>query len=124
MSSNNASPSSLEKLFGKIKSSKAREYPTWPSSETGGVMPMSIESRFANERERLGPDFNHKWRKWRAQYLKDQELHPQEPFKVPELYKELNNPIRRFYKAPWNYFEEKLLAPKIVSTTLKEYRLF
>jgi len=118
MASENTSQSSLQKLLGKIKISKSREFPTWPSSETGGVMPMSIESRFAKERERLGPDFNEKWRRWRAQYLKDQELHPKEPFKVPELYKELNNPIRRFYKAPWNYFEEKLLAPKIVCFTL------
>ena len=114
MSQNNETNFVIQKLLAKIKTSKSREYPKWPSSDTGGVMPMSIESRFANERERLGPDFNEKWRKYRAQYLKDRELHHSEPFHVPELYNELNNPIRRFYKAPFNYLEKNILAPKIV----------
>ena len=76
---------------------------------------MSLPGRFANERERLGPEFTDAERKWRIKWYKEQNLHPSEPIIVPELYCELRNPLRRFYQIPLNYLEHKLLSPRIVS---------
>ena len=98
----------VEKISARAAAAKAREYPNFPSSSTGGVMPMSIRSRFEHERQRLSEDFTDKWRKWRAQWVKDQTLHPSEPIHVEALERELYNPIRRAYRAPWNWFERKL----------------
>ncbi|XP_001356168.2 uncharacterized protein ND-B17 [Drosophila pseudoobscura] len=68
------------------------------ASDTGGVKPMAIAGRMVRERERLigmtGDE-----RAWRKQWLKDQELH-HGARKVPALELELNNPIKRFYRAP------------------------
>lgn len=69
------------------------------SSDTGGVKPFPIAGRYVSERERL-LGMTDSERAWRAQYLKDQILSPNEPRFVPELYKETMNPIRRFYRAP------------------------
>lgn len=89
--------------------------PPFPASKTGGVIPMSIESRFRNERARLSDDFSDKWRKWRVQFLKDQELHPTEPRHVLQLQKEITNPIRRLYQKPLNWLETEFLPKYMVS---------
>lgn len=68
------------------------------ASETGGVKPMVIAGRMVRERERL-IGMSPEERAWRKQWLKDQELH-HGPRKVPALELELNNPIKRFYRAP------------------------
>ncbi|XP_043640823.1 uncharacterized protein LOC122611649 [Drosophila teissieri] len=68
------------------------------ASETGGVKPMVIAGRMVRERERL-IGMSAEERAWRKQWLKDQELH-HGPRKVPALELELNNPIKRFYRAP------------------------
>lgn len=83
-------------------------------TNTGGVKPMPIEGSMKYERERLR-GMTDKDRAWRKQWLEDQVLAENEPRFVPELYKELNNPIRRFYKKPLNDFCNKLI-PSIVST--------
>jgi NADH dehydrogenase (ubiquinone) 1 beta subcomplex subunit 6 len=69
------------------------------ASDTGGVKPFSIQGRLARERERL-LGMSDKERAWRRQWIKDQELSPNEPRYVPEYYKERYNPIRRAYKMP------------------------
>lgn len=69
---------------------------------------MEIKGRFANERERLGPDFDETQRQWRIKWIKDQHLHPNEPFEVKQLYIEYHNPIRRFYRKPLDLFESWL----------------
>lgn len=69
------------------------------SSDTGGVKPFPIADRYVNERERLN-GMTDAERAFRAQWLKDQVLAHNEPRVVPELYKEMYNPIRRFYRWP------------------------
>jgi len=69
------------------------------ASDTGGVKPISVQGRLARERERLW-GMTDKERAWRRQWLKDQELSPNEPRYVPEYYTERYNPIRRAYKMP------------------------
>ncbi|CAH1378874.1 hypothetical protein MTP99_002647 [Tenebrio molitor] len=66
-----------------------------------GVKPMSISGRFNNERERL-LGMTDEERAFRKQWLKDQELAPNEPRPVPEMYKATYNPIRRAYRWPLN----------------------
>lgn len=77
------------------------------ASQTGGVKPMSIAGRYINERERL-LGMTDAERAFRAQWLKDQELSPNEPRKVPEMYKDTHNIFRRFYRWPLNQFEKAL----------------
>ncbi|XP_035908473.1 uncharacterized protein LOC118510584 [Anopheles stephensi] len=81
------------------------------SSETGGVKPMSITGRMVRERERL-LGMSPEERAWRAQWLKDQHLSPNEPKYVPEYWKERYNPIRRAYRAPLNMVQN-VLTPVI-----------
>ncbi|KAK7866421.1 hypothetical protein R5R35_008948 [Gryllus longicercus] len=69
------------------------------ASPTGGVKPIPIEGRLARERERL-MGMTEAERQWRMKWLKDQELAPNEPRVVPEIRKELMNPIRRLYRLP------------------------
>ncbi|KAK9508941.1 hypothetical protein O3M35_006371 [Rhynocoris fuscipes] len=71
------------------------------ASETGGVKAFSIQGRLYRERERLH-GMTDKERAWRKQWHKDQHLAHGEPKFVPELYKELYNPIRRAYMKPLN----------------------
>ncbi|RWS14730.1 NADH:ubiquinone oxidoreductase-like protein 1 [Dinothrombium tinctorium] len=99
----------IARIIARASVARPKEYPTWPASETGGVMAMSITSRFKQERQRLNGDFDEKWRKWRAQWIKDQQLHPNEPYHVPALEYERYNPIRRFYRVPGNWLENKLV---------------
>lgn len=56
-------------------------------------------------------------RLWRAQYLKDQILTKNEPRHVPEYWKEIRNPIRRFYMWPLNTVEN-IIRPMVVSWEL------
>ncbi|XP_046979743.1 uncharacterized protein LOC124545011 [Schistocerca americana] len=69
------------------------------ASDTGGVKPMPIAGRMVRERERLVGMTNEE-RAWRKQWLQDQILSPNEPRRVPELERELMNPIRRAYRKP------------------------
>ncbi|KAJ8966958.1 hypothetical protein NQ314_003180 [Rhamnusium bicolor] len=79
------------------------------ASHTGGVKPMSITGRYVSERERvLG--MTDAERAFRLQWLKDQELSPNEPRKLPEMYKATYNPLRRFYRWPLNQLE-KVIQP-------------
>ncbi|CAG9759492.1 unnamed protein product [Ceutorhynchus assimilis] len=81
------------------------------ASSTGGVKPMSIAGRLESDRERL-LGMTDAERAFRKQWLNDQELSPNEPKEVPEMYKALRNPIRRFYRLPMDYVETSL-APVI-----------
>ncbi|XP_067124123.1 NADH dehydrogenase [ubiquinone] 1 beta subcomplex subunit 6 [Centruroides vittatus] len=87
----------------------AEKNPPYPSSYTGGVKPMSIEGYFKTERRRLVENYTDEEREWRKKWLKDQELSANEPRRVPELELELKNPIRRFYRKPWDMIYEKLV---------------
>ena len=60
---------------------------------------MSIQGRLARERERL-VGMTDEERAWRRQWIHDQVLSPNEPRKLPNIEKELYNPIRRAYKKP------------------------
>jgi hypothetical protein len=62
----------------------------------------------ARERERL-LGMSDKERAWRHQWIKDQELSPNEPKYVPEYYKERYNPIRRAYKMPLDIAFKQLI---------------
>lgn len=80
---------------------------------TGGVQPMGIAGRMVRERERL-LGMSTEERAWRAQWLKDQHLAPNEPVHVPEYWRERYNPIRRFYRAPLDKLYN-VLKPALVS---------
>lgn len=85
-----------------------------PSSDTGGVKPMTIQGRMARERERcIG--MTDAERAWRSQWLKDQILTEREPVYVKELHQQFRNPIRRFYMQPLDKFILEPLIPKIVN---------
>ncbi|XP_008547855.1 uncharacterized protein LOC103571466 [Microplitis demolitor] len=77
-------------------------------SQTSGVKPMPIAGRLVRERERL-LGMTDEERAWRAQWLKDQHLAPDEPVYNPEYYKQRYNPIRRFYRAPLDKLENAIL---------------
>lgn len=104
----------LSKYYVKASTQKFDEYPKWPSSYTGGVIPMNLKGRFDHERQRMSSDFDEKQRQWRVKYIKAQELHPNEPYEVKQLYYEYNNIFRRIMKYPLNQFQ-KLLEPKLVN---------
>lgn len=91
--------------MNRIYGIKSREVPPFPASPTGGVTPMSLRTRFQQERARLGPDFTEKWRKWRVQWIKDQALHPLEPVYSEALDKGRLNVFRRAWRYPWNKLE-------------------
>ena len=110
-----------EALEARAAAAKTREYPAaermWPSSVTTGVLPMSLTGRFANERQRLGPEFTDAERRWRIKWFRDQQLHHSEPVDVPRLQQKLLNPLRRWYRKPLDLMEQRLLQPRIVSRT-------
>jgi len=68
--------------------------------------PFSIEP-MPHERQRLdGAGMTAEDRALRRQWLNDQELSPNEPRYIPEVFPK--NPVRRFYGAPWNYLFKRL----------------
>lgn len=69
------------------------------ASDTGGEKSFSLQGRLYRERERL-IGMTCEEREWRAQWVRDQHLCDSEPTTNPDLYKELNNPIRRLYRFP------------------------
>ncbi|XP_051159758.1 uncharacterized protein LOC127280647 [Leptopilina boulardi] len=82
-----------------------------PHSHTGISPAMGIMGRMADERERcigMTPEE----RAWRAQWLKDQILEPDEPKMPVGYYQARYNPIRRFYRFPMDKVE-RFLTPKI-----------
>lgn len=83
-----------------------------PPSATGGVKPMSIAGRMVRERERL-QGMSEEERAWRAQWLKDQVLAPDEPVVPPNYYYERYNILRRIYMAPLNKVEAVLEKPLV-----------
>lgn len=95
----------VKKILRQRIEKRAKEFPRWPGSLTGGVRALWIESRFWYDRERLLPDFDEDWRKYRAKYLHSLELDPREPVHVPEYEKMLINPIRRLYMKPGDWVE-------------------
>ncbi|XP_014482570.1 PREDICTED: uncharacterized protein LOC106748499 [Dinoponera quadriceps] len=91
---------------------KVPEPVTNPAME--GERPMSIARRMIRERERM-LGMTDEERAWRKKWLKAQILAPEEPVWSESLYKEMYNPIRRFYKWPWNRFQdmmEPVLSPQ------------
>lgn len=102
------SPEEIRKILSKAKTQTFSEAPKYVASENGGVMMMNLAGRFDKERQRLGPDFTEADRQYRIRFLADQNLHPAEPFEVPEYYKVRYNPIRRFYRFPLDKVEVKL----------------
>lgn len=77
-----------------------------------GERPMSIERRMARERERM-LGMTDEERAWRKKWLKAQELAPEEPVMPKNYYKEMYNPLRRFYMWPMNKFQN-MLEPIVV----------
>lgn len=98
-------PTKYDELLSRIYGTKSRDVPTHPSSQSGGVMPMTLRTRFYQERHRLSGDFNDKWRKWRVQFIKDQALHPLEPMYNADFDKFRLNIFRRTWRWPGNKFE-------------------
>ncbi|CAH0554833.1 unnamed protein product [Brassicogethes aeneus] len=92
------------------------------ASPTGGVKPMTISGRYNSERERLF-GMTDEERAFRKQWLKDQELSHNEPKKVPEMYKALNNPIRRFYRLPLDTLQ-KIMEPALGAQRALTIRYF
>ena len=79
--------------------------------------PFNLEP-FPNERNRLPFKMTDEDRLRRQKYLESQTLSDREPVRVDELERQLLNPIRRFYRAPFNHLI-KLLEPTFVRNNLK-----
>lgn len=103
-----------QRILNRAASAKAPEY---PPTHTGGNIPVYLAGRFAQERERLGPDFTETERQWRIKWHKDQYLHHNEPVKeaIEKLNNDLRNPIRRLYRIPLDWVEKNVLTPAMVS---------
>ncbi|XP_018304213.1 exosome complex exonuclease RRP42 isoform X2 [Mycetomoellerius zeteki] len=76
-----------------------------------GDRPMSIVRRMDHERERM-LGMTDEERAWRKKWLDAQKLAPEEPVYPKGYYEAMYNPIRRFYMAPMNRFEN-ILTPVI-----------
>lgn len=90
------------------------------ASDTGGVKSFPIETRLGDVRERL-LGMTDEERAYRKQWLKDQELSPNEPREVPELYKARYNIIRRAYRYPLNQLQ-KVIAPVVGESAAAKIR--
>ncbi|XP_050425349.1 uncharacterized protein LOC126836199 [Adelges cooleyi] len=91
--------------------------PSGPATETNGALPIDLEGRHRHVRHRL-TNMTDEERAFRRKFLHSQHLTPDEPKVVPEMYEELYNPIRRFYRAPMNAFQS------VLEPTLGERRAF
>ncbi|KAK2581001.1 hypothetical protein KPH14_006054 [Odynerus spinipes] len=87
------------------------------SDEEKAIM---LGRRMARQRERL-IGMTDEERAWRAKFLKDQILDPDEPKIPPNYYKERYNPIRRFYRAPMDKVE-RMLCPVVGSVAADAIR--
>lgn len=85
------------------------------ASDTGGVKSFPIETRLGYIRERL-MGMTDEERAYRKQWVKDQELSPNEPREVPEMYKERYNIIRRAYRFPLDQLQ-KIITPVVGAST-------
>lgn len=92
------------------------------ASATGGVKPFPIETRLGSIRERL-LGMTDEERAYRKQWVKDQELCPNEPREVPELYKKQHNIFRRAYRFPLNQLQ-KILNPIVGNSAAFHIRYF
>lgn len=102
----------MSSLLKKFYSSNA-PVPSGPALETGGTLPIDLEGRHRQVRQRL-TNMTDEERAFRRKFLHSQHLSPDEPRVVPEMYEQLYNPIRRFCRAPMNAFQAAL-EPKLVS---------
>lgn len=99
----------VQRLLRQRIEQRAKEFPRWPANYNDGVRTVWIESRFWYDRERLLPDFDDDWRKYRAKYLHSLNLHPNEPVHVPQWELHMINPIRRFYMKPGDLIEKHII---------------
>jgi len=98
----------IEEFNRKLEQQTLREKKLLRQYEWRGskLPPFCIEP-MPHERERLdGAGMTAEDRALRRQWLKDQELSPNEPVFVPGLVQK--NPFRRFYGAPWDTLFNKL----------------
>ncbi|KAL0109789.1 hypothetical protein PUN28_013453 [Cardiocondyla obscurior] len=72
-----------------------------------GERPMSILRRVGRERERM-LGMTDEERAWRKKWLDSQKLAPEEPVLPKNYYQQMYNPIRRFYMAPMNKFQNMM----------------
>lgn len=107
------SPEEIRKIVSKANTQTFSEAPKYIANNLGGVESINLAGRFHNERHRLGPDFTEADRQWRIKFLSDQNLHPSEPFEVPNYKNSRLNPIRRFYRFPLDIVE-RAMRPKLV----------
>lgn len=102
-------------------SDKVTKY-DYPSTQTGGVKPLSIRGFSEDERFRLSEEFTDEERKWRKQWIKDQKLSENEPRPVSkEWEKEVRNPFRRMLSKPWQLLEDKM-TPVLGKTIASNFR--
>jgi len=109
----------IEKFNRQLQQSMEREAKLLRQYEWRGnkLPPFNIE-HMPYERQRLsGAGMTSEDRALRRQWLKDQELSPNEPRHVSELYPK--NPIRRAFSAPWETLF-KALRPVLVGRTFKK----
>ncbi|CAI4226248.1 unnamed protein product [Auanema sp. JU1783] len=71
--------------------------------------PMSLELHMADERVRAA-GLSPAERAWRAKWVMDQHLHPDEPIVVDAVHRQLN-PVRVFYRYPWDKLYLHFLKP-------------
>lgn len=79
---------------------------------------MTIERRMARERERM-LGMTDEERAWRKKWLDAQKLAPEEPVMSQGYYKSMYNPIRRFYMAPGNKFQNMLESFTVIITKIQ-----